>query len=536
MTNCKRQVNFVLITFLMFFLCLSKSVQGEVLAKPADATVYMDEKKVDFQAYLIQGNHYFKLRDLAEAVRDSVNHFNVVWNSQENCIELESKKAYEVVEETKKNTVTNIEQNAKPTDSKILVDGRKVDFEGYQIDGSNYFKLRDILEEFQMTVDWNAKENAVYINTSPVVPEEKEKASQIENTEVPKQDVLTAQDIYDMCSEAVFYIETYDMHGDIIGTGSGFFIDKNGTAVTNCHVLEDAFSAKATLIDTRELNIKGALAYDKGMDLAIISVEGSNFHSLDLGSSADIKGGEKIYTLGSPLGLSNTISEGIVSTPNRLVEGKEYIQISAPISVGSSGGALINAKGQAIGVTTAGFFNGQNLNFAVGTDWVKTVIAKNSGQLRSLKRMTEEIAISDYMELPGAFEVVLQEKEPNNTPKEAQYILNGDSVFGIIDDDQPDWYYSACNLPGTAVIYCFSESSDLGNVSVQLLTDEVEGVEAELYDLEDGTYALYAELEVKKPGYINAIFQSMINMSGRGNAPIDYIFYYEFIPKEAEES
>lgn len=175
---------------------------------------------------------------------------------------------------------------------------------------------------------------------------------------------MSAQDVYAACSDAVFYIETFDASGRAFAVGSGFFIDESGIAVTNCHVLENAYSATAKLSDGRKCDIVGVLCFDDNVDYAIIKVSGSHFPVLKVGDSKQVSGGEVIYAIGNPLGLTNTISDGIVSNPYREdLDG--MIQITAPISRGSSGGALVNVRGEVVGVTTASLSSGQNLNFAV---------------------------------------------------------------------------------------------------------------------------------------------------------------------------
>ena len=99
------------------------------------------------------------------------------------------------------------------------------------------------------------------------------------------------------------------------------------------------------------------------------------------GDSTAVAGGQNIFAIGSPLGLDNTISQGIISNPNRVVDGLGYIQTTAPISHGSSGGALINDRGELIGITSAGFEDGQNLNLAVP---ISRYADLDTGSLKSL--------------------------------------------------------------------------------------------------------------------------------------------------------
>ena len=184
---------------------------------------------------------------------------------------------------------------------------------------------------------------------------------------------LSAEEIYALCMPAVFYIEVYDDWGDAIASGSGFFIDNYGTAVTNHHVIYGASSAKVTLSDSsgkeqETLDVLGVYAWSEEEDWAVLKVDCSGNSYLRIGDAASAVGGAQVYALGSPLGLSASISDGMISNPARQLDGQTYIQISAPISHGSSGGALVNKFGEVIGITAAGFDAGQNLNLAVPID------------------------------------------------------------------------------------------------------------------------------------------------------------------------
>jgi len=186
-----------------------------------------------------------------------------------------------------------------------------------------------------------------------------------EPPEVPEKPVLDSESVYAKCSSSVFRIDVYDADGIAFASGSGFFIDENGTAVTNYHVIDAAHSATATLTNGKAYDILGVYDYDAENDWAVIQVNGSGFDYMTIGDKSTIVGGAKVYALGSPLGLDDTFSDGMISNANRVVDGVTYIQISAPISNGSSGGALINKYGEVIGICSAGFVDGQNLNLAL---------------------------------------------------------------------------------------------------------------------------------------------------------------------------
>ena len=200
---------------------------------------------------------------------------------------------------------------------------------------------------------------------------------------------FSAEEIYEKCSPAVFYIEVYDKSGSALGSGSGFFIDTNGTAVTNHHVIEDAYSAKIQLSDTgRVYNVLGVYDYSEENDWAVIKVDVKNTSCLKIGDPKTIVGGAAVYAIGSPLGLQNTISEGLISNPLRVIGGVNYIQISAAISNGSSGGALFNKFGEVIGITSAGFDEGQNLNLVIP---MTALTGYKKGDVTPLSSLTETL-------------------------------------------------------------------------------------------------------------------------------------------------
>ena len=105
--------------------------------------------------------------------------------------------------------------------------------------------------------------------------------------------------------------------------------------------------------------------YDVENDLARIQIGGSGFTPISVDYSGSLLTGATVYAIGNPQGLENSLSAGLVSSAHRTINGVNYIQITTPISSGSSGGALINARGQLVGITTASMSNGQNLNLAI---------------------------------------------------------------------------------------------------------------------------------------------------------------------------
>lgn len=172
----------------------------------------------------------------------------------------------------------------------------------------------------------------------------------------PEMDKLDAEEIYEMCAPATVEIETNDR------IGSGFFIDC-GVVVTNYHVIKGQSSIKIKLYNGEEYDVKYILGYDEKLDLALLSIPVETVFLLRNFRSTKV--GEAVYAIGSPYGLTDTLTNGIVSSVSRHSDDVKYIQTNTPINPGNSGGSLINAYGEVIGVNTWIYKDGQNLGFAV---------------------------------------------------------------------------------------------------------------------------------------------------------------------------
>ena len=177
---------------------------------------------------------------------------------------------------------------------------------------------------------------------------------------------------------AVVRISTFDANGQPLGSGSGFY-GPDGRVITNAHVLEGA--ARAEIFDP-DGRLQGTTQYAEvsstTVDIAILPRMGNPPVQLSMAGAAP-RVGESVVVIGSPLGLTNTVSDGLVSGM-RTEEGQHLIQISAPISRGSSGGPVLNRDGEVIGVAVALLQGGQNLNFAVPASDVRALLQSPAGR------------------------------------------------------------------------------------------------------------------------------------------------------------
>ncbi len=174
------------------------------------------------------------------------------------------------------------------------------------------------------------------------------------------------QDIIEDTKNATVTIYTYDEYGSPAGVGSGFFIDDEGMGITNYHVLDEVTKATLKTNDGTEYEIDSVLTSDKNMDIIKFSIKNKDnrrFRYLRLANDK-LKQGDRVYNISAPMGLEQTVSEGIISAIREDSHG-EVIQITAPISSGSSGSAILNERGEVIAVATFLYKGGQNLNFGV---------------------------------------------------------------------------------------------------------------------------------------------------------------------------
>ena len=181
--------------------------------------------------------------------------------------------------------------------------------------------------------------------------------------------------------------------------GSGFILDKDGYIVTNNHVIEGADEIRVRLADEKEYDAK-IVGRDPNTDLALIKIdppENSHLIPLPLGNSDDLQIGSWVVAIGSPFGLEQTVTAGIVSAKGRIIGSGPYddfIQTDASINPGNSGGPLINMKGEVVGINTAIVASGQGIGFAIPISLAEGIVEqlKASG---SVVRAWLGVAIQD---------------------------------------------------------------------------------------------------------------------------------------------
>ncbi|MEP6743736.1 MAG: trypsin-like peptidase domain-containing protein [bacterium] len=180
-------------------------------------------------------------------------------------------------------------------------------------------------------------------------------------------------------------IETFDARGEQLSRGSGFFIDSD-RIVTNRHVIENAYRAEVHAYNGNVYQVKGVVAIDAEGDIAVLRIEAPAGQvrplSLDRTSPQE---GESVVVIGNPFGLEGSVTNGIVSAVRDIPTFGRIIQITAPISPGSSGSPVVNMHGQVIGVATLQITGGQSINFAIPSERISQL--QSGGALMSLAEL-----------------------------------------------------------------------------------------------------------------------------------------------------
>lgn len=169
-------------------------------------------------------------------------------------------------------------------------------------------------------------------------------------------------------------IAVHNKNGDVVSTGSGIMIGRNGYILTNDHVASGGYFYSVRIEnDDKVYQTDELIKYHSDLDLALMRISRSLKPLPIYQGEKKLVRGQSVVAIGSPLGLFNSVSNGIISG-FRILDGVHMIQFTAPISNGSSGGAVLNLNGEVIGISTAGFDQGQNINLAVGYESINMFV------------------------------------------------------------------------------------------------------------------------------------------------------------------
>ncbi len=220
--------------------------------------------------------------------------------------------------------------------------------------------------------------------------------------------------------------------------GSGFIIDKTGYIVTNNHVIEGADEITVKLSNEKEYKAE-VIGRDANTDLALIKIDAKGLNALKLGDSEALEVGSWVVAIGSPFGLEQTVTAGIVSAKGRIIGSGPYddfIQTDASINPGNSGGPLLNLKGEVVGINTAIVARGQGIGFAIPIDMAGDIIT----QLKTGKGVTRgwlgvgiqslSAELKDYYKLDDASGVLVSQVFEND-PADKAGIKVGDIILKV---------------------------------------------------------------------------------------------------------
>ena len=265
------------------------------------------------------------------------------------------------------------------------------------------------------------------------------------------QPEYTPAEIHGLSASAVLYVEVYKTAEELekdkpSARGSGFFVTGDGVALLSWHELDGFAYARVTTLDGKRYDVTGVLAYDPLWDMAAVRVsrqatDGSSvrfFPHLDLGDSDAVYPGARVYAVGNPLGMVDSISEGIISNRARQVDDPDYpcLEFTAPIAQGSSGGPLLNSHGRVVGIVHGMFVNGQVQNLATPVNCVPGESLSGEGtpltavkEAEDAKKAAAEISSTEtqlHLECGQSVELMISHTWPGTA--NLQYKLGKSSV------------------------------------------------------------------------------------------------------------
>ena len=340
--------------------------------------------------------------------------------------------------------------------------------------------------------------------------------------EPEKSGTLSAEDVYDIANKSTVEIQAV-VNKQYISMGTGFYDDSNGTVITNYHVIEGAESAIIVDSEEHEYEVVSVAGYDANVDIAILTTKANNTTPLSKRYS-EVRTGEKVYALGSSSGLTGTFTEGIVSTAEREDRGLTYIQHTAPITHGNSGGPLLDESGNVIGINRMMLADGQNLNFAIP-------IAKVSDIDRSKEMTLSEVCIAENAGLSDDYsdglseweETVVAQKDDRSISLEiptsfyVQNNGNGTDIEYKHDENNQMWIYSTIQTGD----YSYLDEESFESMCDKDVNDRVKEIEEEV----DIDCTLESE-----SAYINDKYWRIYTMSYGDSSDgfrIKFLFHYD---------
>lgn len=180
--------------------------------------------------------------------------------------------------------------------------------------------------------------------------------------------------LFEETGPSVVTIHVYNKKGNKLGQGSGFFVDKRGIVATGWHVVSAAEVVRLASSDGKEIGVSMIVSADKTWDVALLKADSTSFAPLRMAESGRAKVGMAVAAIGSPLGLDQTLSTGVISGLREKEGHKDLLQVTCAISRGSSGGPVMTTDGKVLGIAQSTSVRGQNINFAVPVRIVRQLL------------------------------------------------------------------------------------------------------------------------------------------------------------------
>lgn len=334
--------------------------------------------------------------------------------------------------------------------------------------------------------------------------------------------VLKDKEKLQSISSSVLLIECYDVEGSLYTTGSGFIAFDSNTIVTNYHVIEDRpYSISARSESGIVYSVDEIIGFHADMDIAFLHIQGGTDLSPVIFSETPAEKTDPVIAIGSPLGLMNTVSEGIVSGFVQIGE-ENVIQFTASISHGSSGGVLLNEKGEAIGVTFGSFSNGQNLNLAVPIEYVNMFYSRLSP---ADQMSTLDFFLAGDQPLPAEYVLVHSDYFMESTVTVQGFVSScffhcyeeypvfflAENENAVLLYDDTSWYEQRTTLGWPQELQTESANADRFRSIVILVNNSIP-----LQQLTPGEYVVIkGTLYTKNNLYPGAEYASLSSISGR---------------------
>jgi len=217
-------------------------------------------------------------------------------------------------------------------------------------------------------------------------------------------DASGVEDIVKKSTDSIVLIGALNQKGTSFG--SGFIVSSHGFILTNLHVVKNAMKIEVKIKKNKPHLTAILVGSDAKKDIAVLKVDGERLTPVVLGNSDTVQVGERVVAIGNPLGLENTVSDGLISSIRDTGRNGKVLQITAPVSPGSSGCPLFNLKGEVVGIAVGTIVQGQNINFAIPINYAKKILPserlprKEESKRQSLKSSAGVVETAPYIVKP----------------------------------------------------------------------------------------------------------------------------------------